>query len=197
MVVAVALADQAARTLLLALVLLAVRPAVAPGSAGRSEVAVVGIFVAARALIGVVVVGFTRSAFVPVCFPEALRADHGRAAGITQLVFDATILSVSIVRALGACRAAAPTNTTTANPVATATGRDGGLVAAVVAALSWALAEFPFQLRVGSIFVRLAPPLLALVLLLCGSSSSFSSPSSSSPSSSSFSSSSSSFSSSS
>ncbi|KAF8540135.1 hypothetical protein BDD12DRAFT_46479 [Trichophaea hybrida] len=142
--------DQASRTLLLALVMFAVRPPVET----RSEYAVLYFFITMRGVIGVTVVGLTRSIFLPVCFPSADTVSYGRAPGITALFFDGTIMAVSVVRALGVYRGGKR-------------GREEvGLILVVVASLGWSIAAAPYQLRAGSIFVRLSPGLITLSILL-------------------------------
>jgi len=146
----VALADQLSRTLLLALVMFAVRPPIET----RSEYAVLYFFIIMRGIIGATVVGLTRSIFVPVCFPSADTVSYGRAPGITQLFFDGTIMAVSVVRALGVYRGGKR-------------GREEiGLIAVVVTGMAWSIAAAPYQLRAGSIFVRLSPSLITLSILL-------------------------------
>jgi hypothetical protein len=144
-----ALADQTSRTAFTALVLFSVRPPIH----NTGERAVVLLFIAMRAIIGAVVVGFTRSTFMPVCLPSADTGDHGLAPGITQLCFDGVLMSVSVVRAWVGWRARRGSQA-------------GGLVAVVVAAMAWSISTAPFQLRAGSIFVRLVPTIVTLSILL-------------------------------
>lgn len=109
-----------------------------------------------RAVLGVVVVAFTRSAFIPVCFPEAdTRIVHGRAPGIILLCFDSVIMGGSVVRAWAALRCEGVRKR-----------ESRGLVALVAAAMGWALAAGPYQLRAGGVFVRLIPSVLMLSVLL-------------------------------
>lgn len=149
--VLVSLTDQLARVALTALILFSVRPPIH----NTGERAVLLLFVALRAVLAAAVVGFTRSEFVPVCFPVADQGvGNGRAPGITQVCFDGLMMAISFVRAWVAWRRRG-------------SGRGiGGLVAIVAAAMAWMAAAGSGLVRVGSVLVRVGPGVVTLGVLL-------------------------------
>jgi len=149
--VLVSLTDQVARVALTVLILFAVRPPIH----NTGERGVLVLFVVLRAVLAAVVVGFTRSGFIPVCFPVAGQGvEHGRAPGITQVCFDGILMAISLVKAWIAWRGRGR-----------GTGM-GGLVAIVAAAMAWMIAAAPGLVKVGNVLVRLGPSVVALGVLL-------------------------------
>ncbi|KAI5791895.1 hypothetical protein EDC01DRAFT_101096 [Geopyxis carbonaria] len=153
----VAIFDQLSRILIFGVALCGVRKSVDNGA----EKGVLVITVILRVVLGVVVVSFTRHTFIPVCFLQAdpiLR--HSRSAGITQLCFDGVMSLIMLVRAWVAWRDAAERHGSSGNRMGM------GLFLVVLSLGGWNLAAATFVLRVGSIFVRLAPTIFTLAILI-------------------------------
>ena len=149
-----AMFDQLSRTALFALILFSASPPMKSMPAG--ERGILYLFVIMRGILGVVVIGFTRAAFIPICFPEADSSiHHGKAPGIAQLCFDGVGMAVSLVRAWAEWRSAG---------IREKEAR--GLLVIVVAAMAWSFSAAPFLLRLGDIFTRLGPSISMLAMLL-------------------------------